>query len=57
MKLEDITKISDLKRGDIIHHKSGTRESYVVTGTYGKRAIAVRTVDVTNPLEWQIIKR
>ena len=27
---------------------------YIVTGSYGKHVIAVRTVDIKNPLEWAL---
>lgn len=40
-----------LRPGDLIRHKSGN-ESYVVTANDGTRVTAVRTVDVTNPAEW-----
>lgn len=37
--------------GDIIRHK-GDSGGYIVTANYGDRVTAVRTVDVTNPDEW-----
>ena len=45
-----------LQQGDIIRHKMGG-ESYVVTANYGTYAIAVRTVHVSNPGEWEVIGR
>jgi hypothetical protein len=42
--------------GDIVRGKvSG--EAYVVTGNYGERVTAVRTADLTNPDEWEVITR
>lgn len=43
-----------LKPGTIVRGKSSGL-SYVVTGNYGGRATAVRTVDLTNPDEWDVI--
>jgi len=44
----------NLKPGDIIRNKSGS-EGYIITAHYGSRATAVRTIDVTNPSEWDWI--
>jgi hypothetical protein len=52
----EIANISELASGDIIRHKMGG-DALVVTANYGKRAIAVRTYDVTNPSEWILISR
>ena len=49
-------EFESLDRGDIVRHKAGTY-AYVVTETYGGRVAAVRTVDMTNPEEWDLIKR
>lgn len=43
-----------LQPGDIIRHKHAA-EAMVVTANYGSRVTAVRTVDVTNPIEWDRI--
>ena len=43
----------DLQPGDLVVSRfSGI--SYIVSGNYGGRATAVRTVDLTNPDEWQL---
>lgn len=47
--------IKDLEVGDIIRSKL-TGTAYVVTANYDSRAIAVRTMDVTNPSEWEVLK-
>lgn len=47
--------LKELKTGDIIKHKSGDK-SYVVTVNYGARVTAVTTVDVTNPVEWDVLR-
>lgn len=44
-------ELRDLEVGDIVRNKSGS-EGYVITGSYGNRAIGVRTIDITNPSEW-----
>jgi len=40
--------------GDIVRHRSGSR-GYIVTANYGERVTAVRTVDLTNPDEWDVV--
>jgi len=52
MKVEEM---KNLKRGDIVKN-DGSGNSYVVTANYGDRITAVRTVDITNPSEWQKVK-
>lgn len=54
-KFLNVISISDLQNGDIIRNKSGS-ESYIVTGNYGTHVTAVRTVDVTNPSEWEVLQ-
>jgi hypothetical protein len=51
-----IMTIADLRVGDIIRGKA-SGDSYVVTAIYGDRATAVRTMDVTNPAEWERVER
>jgi hypothetical protein len=55
MRFESVKNIEDLQVGDIIRSRS--RElAYIVTGNYGGHVTAVRTVDVTNPIEWEVLK-
>ena len=43
-----------LQVGDLVRGKlSGMM--FVVTGNYGDRVTAVKTVDMTNPEEWEIV--
>ena len=43
-----------LQVGDLVRGKlSGM--TFVVTGNYGDRVTAVKTVDMTNPEEWEIV--
>ena len=49
-----INEVSQLDRGDIVRHKSGGN-SYVIDATYGERATAVDTRDITNADEWLIL--
>ena len=51
----EFENIMQLKTGDIIRSRL-TGEGYVVTGQYGGRATAVKTVDVTNPSEWLVMR-
>ena len=56
MKQEDFKNLSegDIVRSDIV--RSATSGiAYVVTGNYGGRITAVRTVDLTNPCEWELV--
>jgi hypothetical protein len=46
-----------LNIGDIVKHDglSSLNDNYVVTANYGTRVVAVRTVDLTNPNEWNVV--
>lgn len=44
----------NLKPGDVVRHQSGGA-NYLVTATYGDRVTAVRTIDMTNPIEWVVV--
>lgn len=45
-----------LDTGDIVRlHHDGA--SYVVTFNYGGHVTAVRTMDMTNPREWQLVSK
>ena len=46
-------EMKDLRDGDVVAHRSGGK-AYIVTGNYGGRVTAVRTVDITNPIEWDL---
>jgi hypothetical protein len=43
-----------LRAGDIVRSKV-TGEAYIVTAPYGERITAVRSADVTNPDEWDVV--
>lgn len=45
-----------LNVGDIVGHPLHDH-NYVVTGNYGGRVTAVRTVDMTNPSEWLLLTK
>jgi hypothetical protein len=49
------SEFQNLKPGDIVRGKS-SNELYMVTGNYGGRVTAVKTVDMTNPPEWELVK-
>ena len=42
-----------LERGDIVRHKVVKQPTYVVTANYNSRVTAARTIDMTNPSEWE----
>jgi len=48
---------SALQPGDMVKHASSDSDTYMVTGNYGGRVTAVRTVDLTNSIEWNIALR
>ena len=47
-------EFASLKVGDIVRGKS-SHQAYVVTAHYGSRVTAVKTVDLTNPAEWDLV--
>lgn len=49
-------ELAALEPGDIIRHKHGA-EALVVTANYGDRATAIRTYDVSNPPEWDLLRK
>ncbi len=53
-KEEKRVSISDFKPGVKVRGKS-TGTVFTVTDNYGDRATAIRTQDITNPSEWEII--
>lgn len=49
----------DFKRlapGDVVRHKTSGDAMVITDSVAGQRAIAVRTVEVTNPDEWDLIR-
>lgn len=44
-----------LREGDIVQGQA-SGQAYIVTGNYGDRVTAVRTVDITQPDEWLLIQ-
>jgi hypothetical protein len=47
--------LEDLKVGDIVRGKL-SKISFLVTGNYGGRVTAVKTVDLTSPDNWEVQK-
>ena len=45
-----------LKPGDSVQRLGDLHHTYVVTANYGDRVTAVRSVHLTNPIEWVRIK-
>lgn len=50
-------EMQNLQVGDVVRMVSGSGMSFVITANYGTRVTAVRTVDITNPREWEIVMR
>jgi hypothetical protein len=49
-------KMIDVRPGMLIRSKSPLcPDALIVTGNYGARLTAIRTQDVTNPDEWEIV--
>ena len=46
--------INSLKNGDVVYNK-GSGQVYTVTSSYKNRATAVRSIDITNPNEWELV--
>jgi len=47
-------ELKNLKTGDIVRSKLNNI-SYMIHANYGNRCTAVKTVDITNPTEWNIV--
>lgn len=52
----DLDSVADLQLGDVIVNK-GSGQSYVVVYCEKFRAVALRTVMVDNPSEWERLAR
>lgn len=50
------SEFANLKVGDIVRGRS-SRQEYIVTANYGGRVTAVKTVDLTNPAEWELVSQ
>jgi hypothetical protein len=50
----EAVRLEYVKSGMLIRSKNGANIVYVVTANYGTRLTAVRSVDITNPNEWEV---
>lgn len=50
-----VQSILELERGDIVRHVD-SGNSYVVIANYGEHATAVRSIEISDPTEWEIIE-
>ncbi len=48
-------QFKQLKAGDPVSHKADRSQGYIVHCNYGNRVTAVKTVDITNPAEWDLV--
>ncbi len=56
MPFEKVQKISQLKRGDIIRPVSGNGESLLIDAVEIEKAIAVYTIEINDPTEWEVLR-
>jgi hypothetical protein len=49
-------ELKNLRYGDLVRSKA-SGASYIVTANYGGRVTAVRTADLTNPDEWELVQK
>ena len=47
--------ITDIHQAVGVVRHAVTKEIYTVTANYGNRATAVKTADITNPSEWEVL--
>jgi hypothetical protein len=48
-------EFKQLQPGDVVRHR-GSSTSYVVTVNYGHYVVAVRTVSMSSPSEWMVVR-
>lgn len=49
-------QFNKLDVGDLVKNKLNG-ETFVVTANYGRRVTAVKTADMSNPTEWEIVRK
>ena len=49
-------EMKNLQFGDVVQSKIYGL-GYIVTANYGSHITAIRTVDITNPIEWYLIRK
>ena len=54
-KWKQVKRVRDLEIGQVVKNV-GSGVSYMVINVYGDRATAVRTADITNASEWEVIE-
>ena len=54
MKYKIVRTLRDLRRGNIVRHRTGG-PTYVVNTNFGQRVTAVASIDITNPEEWEVL--
>jgi hypothetical protein len=47
-------EFENLTARDYVRHK-GSGRGYMITNDYGNRKIAVTTIEITNPDEWELV--
>ena len=51
-------ELNNLQSGDIIRHKSfDSNRNFVVTANFNTHVTAVASVDMTNPIEWELVSK
>ena len=54
MNKEEFVKLTS---GDVVSHVNYPHIFYNVTANFGKRKTGVRTIDITNPQEWNLVAK
>ena len=49
-------EFKQLERGDLVCHATA-HDIYIVTANYGDRITAIRSQDLTNPREWELVAK
>lgn len=54
-EFKQVEDIKELQPGDVVKGQI-SQVSFMVTANYGDHVTAVRTVDITNPSEWVVLR-
>ena len=54
-KWKTVGEISELETGMVVRNK-GSENAYIITANHLQHATAVRTIEITNPSEWEVLK-
>lgn len=49
-------QMRNIRPGDVVRNKADRGHAYIVHCNYGNRITAVRTADITNHEEWELVE-